>query len=149
MANTLQTSGYLPLTSPHTEDPRVVSSLPSGTVDWALLELRTSASGPAVYTQSVLLSQNGQLMDENGNTAINVFVERQNSYYIVIKHRNHLAVMSASANPVVNEGDIFTIDYNFSTAESQYYGGDAALLESGVYGMVAGDGNGSGMCHNI
>jgi hypothetical protein len=62
-------------------------------------------------------------------------------YFIVIRHRNHLAVMSASAQSLnSSSADL----YDFTTSSDNYYGSDAKLLESGKYGMWAGDCDGSG-----
>jgi hypothetical protein len=62
------------------------------------------------------------------------------SYYIVIRHRNHLAIMSA--NPVANNANSLT--YDFTTGQDKCYGSNAMNNLSGVYGMIAGDGNGNG-----
>jgi hypothetical protein len=62
-------------------------------------------------------------------------------YFLVIRHRNHLAVMS-SQPVVLNPNSVL---YDFTTGQSQYHGGEAALLGSGVYGMFGGDANSSGV----
>ncbi|MCK5148102.1 VCBS repeat-containing protein [bacterium] len=142
MSTALMESSYLPIASPYSEDPLILGStadIPANVTDWVLVELRATADGHAIYQQSAFLRNDGRIIDEKGNSFINAFVERQASYYIVVKHRNHLAVMSASAHDFTSG----IVAYDFTTATSKYYGTDAALLESGVYGMYAGDANGS------
>ena len=68
------------------------------------------------------------------------------NYYVVIRHRNHLSVMSANAVTLVEN----TLTYDFTTAESQAYiktpgAIPMASLEGGKYGMQAGDVNGDGV----
>ena len=67
-------------------------------------------------------------------------------YYIVVRHYNHLAVMS-SGLCVLN--GITPYSWDFTGSESQYYGsGGCALLEANTWGMLAGDSNGSGIVTN-
>jgi hypothetical protein len=62
-------------------------------------------------------------------------------YYLLLRHRNHLAVMSAST---VSLGTFAADLYNFCSGPEQYFGGGAMLLETGVYGAYAGDTNATG-----
>lgn len=69
-------------------------------VDWVLIELRTGSS-PATATnvvgrQAALLKNDGTILASDGITNVN-FNLASGSYYIVIYHRNHLPVMSATA----------------------------------------------------
>ena len=73
------------------------------------------------------------------------------NYYVVVKQRNHIAVMTPSAQSGLTWGTASTVStYDFTTAVSipgdQFYGGTAAAVEveSGVWAMIAGDANGSG-----
>lgn len=116
-------------------------SNPSGDiVDWVYVELRSTATGAPVAQRVGYLLKDGTIAEMN--TAYKMrFNVAPGSYYIVIGHRNHLAVMSAAAVSMDAEG---TSQYDFSTGTNKYYGSDAALLETGVYGMYAGDANGNG-----
>jgi hypothetical protein len=57
-------------------------------------------------------------------------------------HRNHLGVISA--NPVTSSGGVYSC--NFTTGETQAYGGTAGHKEigTGIWGLIAGDGNADG-----
>ncbi len=141
MRTDLQDNDYLPSTSPYSEDPRVVESIPADVVDWVLVELRLAADGMAVASRSAFLKNNGRIITEDNASGIDFFVEKQNSYYIVVRHRNHLAVMSSS----VLDCSSGSGSWDFTGALAKFYGSDAAALGDGSYGMYAGDGNGSGI----
>ena len=63
--------------------------------------------------------------------------------YVVIYHRNHLGIMSANA--VTTTGGVYT--YDFSSGVNQVYGSSLGHkeIESGVWGMISSDGDGSGL----
>ncbi|MEL6824520.1 MAG: hypothetical protein AAFP70_22395, partial [Calditrichota bacterium] len=68
-------------------------------------------------------------------------------YYIVIYHRNHLSIMSASSQSITTSSS----NYNFTTAQSQAYsaGSDGMINITGsVFGMFAGETNDSGIITN-
>lgn len=119
--------------------------LPSNAVDSINIELRNAAVGGSAtirrYVPAWLLTDGSIRMFKDTATAL---VEWDSvaagSYYIVVRHRNHLAVMSASALSL----SATTTLYDFTTGLTQYYAGEAALLTTGVYGMSCGDADGSG-----
>jgi len=107
-------------------------------VDWVLVEIKNS-SFVTEGRRAAFLKSNGTLVDIDGTSPV-VFKGRPDgNYYIVIKHRNHLAIMSA--NPVTLPNGSA---YDFTTGATQYYGGEAADLGGGVYGMYSGDTDGDG-----
>jgi hypothetical protein len=90
----LNTAGYLPADSPYPQDPVTCSAVPDSVTDWVLVELRSDAAGPAVEQRSALLSKHGYICNTGGSQGV-LFDAPDGSYYIVIRHRNHLPVMSA------------------------------------------------------
>jgi hypothetical protein len=56
-------------------------------------------------------------------------------YYYVIRHRNHIAVMSNYEIYVYKYSDL----YDFTASTDMYWGNEAKLLKAGLYGMYAGD----------
>jgi len=147
MSTNLNPSGgplQIPLTSPYAEDPRTVSSIPADIVDWVLVELRETAMGSAVADTSAFLHKDGSLVADDGITkevSLKTTSEATN-FFVVIKHRNHLSIMTNSA---LSLSDIFSIPYDFTTAQSQAFGSNPmTLLEAGVFGMYCGDANGDG-----
>jgi len=112
-------------------------------VDWVLLEARSSADITAVVTQkAVLLRNDGTLIDVNGDDDLcfdEALIENE-SYYWVLRTRNHLDVISQNTAVVPNE---FIIDFCQPDA---IMGGEQQLtLVENSYMLLAGDFNGDGI----
>lgn len=103
MTTALNGSGYIPETSPYSEDPRTVPAIPAGVVDWILVQLRTRADSAAVNSRSAFLRKDGMVVAEDGVDTNLDMSAVEGSYYLVVKHRNHLAVMSSVKMPVNSE----------------------------------------------
>ena len=117
-------------------------------VDWVLLELRkgeTAATATTVATKAAFIKSDGNIVDIDGTSPVEFKGRPAGDYYIVVRHRNHLAVMSSVKVSLPN-----STTYDFTTSSSQFYGGNAGAkdLGSGVWGMIAGDGNGNGEVQN-
>jgi hypothetical protein len=142
MTTYLQTGAYIPTTSPY-DDSREVSPIPSDITDWIFVELRDAADGDALTLRSFFLRNDGMVTGDDGTTTELTFPVSDDDYFIVVRHRNHLAVMSATAQALNSSS---TTLYNFTTGSGQYYGGatGAKELETGVWGMITGDCDGSG-----
>ena len=144
MLTSLLESDRIPVSSPYSEAPRVVSSVPENITDWILVELRTLSSGAAVVSQSFFLRNDGYIVDMNGQTTDLSFPGLdEGGYYIVLHHRNHISVMSKNS---VHLSSSPTGVYDFTTDMNKYYGEQAKLLTSEPtdrYGMFSGDGDSS------
>ena len=151
MNTSLNTSGYLPNSQPYNQSPWNYSgteSVPTGffsaqtnIVDWVLVELRQSPTGAVVSRRAALLRNDGKILDCVDGVSNVIFTNiAAGNYYVVVRHRNHLVVMSANAVTVNSNPPL----YNFSTGLGQYYGGDAKDFGNGVFGMYAGDIDGNG-----
>src|SRR5438874_9942045 len=123
----------LPLTSPFASDPRTVMNLPVGIVDWVLVELDRT-NGNLAVAKSAFLNAQGQIVGIDGSVGFKVEVSA-GYYSIVVKHRNHLAAMSAQPLAFTN----YSVAYDFTTGGDKYYGGSnaAVQLEPGVWGMIS------------
>jgi len=142
MRTDLDDNSFIPTTAPYAEDTRTVTSVPAGITDWVLVQLRTSPSGPAVTSKSVFLRNDGFIVADDGLTPMITMQAQTNLYYIVIRQRNHLAVMSATAVSLSNSSSTL---FDFTTAQSKAYGSNPMKeLNPGVYGILTGDGNGDG-----
>jgi hypothetical protein len=115
-------------------------------VDWVMVQLRTgTASSTTVQSANAFLLSNGALVDVLGNNSLPFFLTAGNQYYIVVKHRNHLAIMSAVSYSFSNDpANPTTI--NLSEAGSAYgaNNGGFKLMQEGIYAMYAGDADGNG-----
>jgi len=143
MTTALNSGGTMPLSSPYAEAPRTVSSIPEGVTDWVWVQLRSTYDGEAISQQSFFLKSTGEIVDTDGTTTDLIMPGvGDGDYYIVVRHRNHLAVMSAAAQSLNSSSATL---YDFTTGNGQYYGtGGAKELETDVWGMIAGDGNQDG-----
>jgi hypothetical protein len=119
-------------------------TIPVNMIDWVLVELRSTPSGPAIDRTAGILMKDGIIMDASMDGTISFNgITPFSPYYVVVHHRNHLPVMSKY--PVIIPNPIL---YNFSdTLNFPPYGtGRKALskLKTGVYGLITGDVNNDG-----
>ncbi len=151
-ANLMSTTlnSIIPVAQPYDTIPwnytgsETVNPVPSNMVDWVLVELR-EASYPEIITsrRAALLLDNGNVVDVDLSASVNFSGISPGNYYLCIYHRNHIPVMSA--NPIALPN---SIPYDFSDTLNfpPFGGGSKALieLESGIFGMIAGDANKDG-----
>ena len=128
-----------------------VTSIPPGVVDWVLVELRdttdaTLATGETtIARQAAFLLNNGGVVDLDGSSILSFYHSIIHSLFVVIYHRNHLAIMSAY--PLTESAGIYT--YDFSNDENQVYNGASGHKDlGGLWGMFAGDGNSDGLINS-
>ena len=111
---------------------------PSLDADTLQVELReANAPHNLVFQRNVILKQDGSL-SVRGMGIIG------QSYYLVIKHRNHIA--SWSANPILINP---LTQYDFSTAANQVYGDNQREVESGIFAFYTGDINQDGVVDGL
>lgn len=143
MRHALFDLNYIPLTSPY--DPTLtLTALPAVApryiVDWIYVQLRASATGPFEQPQSCFLLNDGTVVDINGSPDLAFEYTGGIEYYTVVRHRNHLAVMSAvpatfSSDPLhVTIADLTVLD---SVYGGNQYGVD--IVEPSVLALCAGD----------
>jgi hypothetical protein len=142
MSTGLRTAGYIPLVQPYSAAPwsyagtENVASVPADVVDWILVELRSgTAANTKVATRAAFLKNNGAIVDLDGTSVLGFPNLAPGSYYIVIRHRNHLAAMTST--PVLISS--VSAQYDLTTGPDKYFGGEAKALTGDVYGLYAGD----------
>jgi len=156
MSTTLNSNNALPLLQPFNVSPwfysggeSVVGIPGSEIVDWVLIELRatdgdvsTANSLTMIQRMAAFIKADGSIVDKNGIDLPEFNLMIANNLYVVLWHRNHLGIISAT--PVVRAGDNYT--YDFSLSEVQAYGGINAQkqLAPVIWGMIAADGNSDG-----
>ncbi|MCD4682999.1 MAG: hypothetical protein K8R86_06925, partial [Bacteroidales bacterium] len=150
-------NGILPSVQPYNAAPwdyngtESAGVMPADVVDWVLVELRdaTSAANATLATriarQAGLLLSNGNIVAINGFSPLLFDNSISNSLFVVIHHRNHLAILSANAVTLSGEN----YPYDFTTASGQAYGTDSQKqLTTGKWGMMSGDANANGTIGN-
>ncbi|MCK6623353.1 MAG: hypothetical protein L6Q94_22935, partial [Calditrichia bacterium] len=148
MNTILNDNGWLPLSQPYNRSPwnyagaEAVDSLPAAVVDWVLVGLRISPETSDEAARAALLASDGTLLDTNGVAGVTFEGVEYGDYYIVVYHRNHLAVMSAAAQSLNGASS----EYDFTIALDRAYGiNPMKELGTGAYGMFCGDGNSDGV----
>lgn len=150
MTTTLNTSGFLPLSQPYSGAPfsysgtEAVASVPANATDWVLVELRETSNGAAVSQRAAFLQNDGQVLETSGSAGYWATTAKASgydlSYFVVVKHRNHLPVMSAATVALPNAAA-----YDFTTAQGQAFGTSPMYDLGGVFGLISGDANLTGI----
>ncbi len=116
---------------------------PTAMVDWVLVELRDPVEPTIVLgTKSALLLRNGTVIGTNGSDILMFDTTEAGDYYVSLKHRNHLGIMTA--NPKLL--DILNpplVDFT-SPNEPLYESEHAQRLVEGTRRLWPGDLNGDG-----
>ncbi|MCU0406593.1 MAG: hypothetical protein MUE64_06410 [Ignavibacteriaceae bacterium] len=146
MSTALNTGGYIQTTQPFNTAPwnyagtENVSIIPSGVVDWTLIELRSTTT-TVVARRAAFIKSDGSLVDLNGTSQLSFAGVPLGNYYVVIYHRNHLAVMTSNTVSLSNN----PILYDLTLAQTQAYGTNSMKnLAAGVFGLYTADTDGSG-----
>ena len=162
MTTELSNADQLPPQQPYNTAPwhyageETAISIPDNAVDWVLLELR-DANNPAqiVFRKAALLLNDGSIQDASSPYPRRVrlempptptnpnpsFVPTNVPYYLVLRHRNHLAVVSRTPLPITDN----LMNYDFSTSPQQAMGTNQLVLVNGLYALKAGDFDGNGI----
>ncbi|MCB2219846.1 MAG: Ig-like domain-containing protein [Bacteroidetes bacterium] len=167
METTLNSFNYIPLAQPFNPSlpyydnaspvwrytgSESVGAIPANVTDWVLVQLR-DATSPANATSATIVEQKaafvlntGVVVGLNGIDPLLFTAAISENLYVVIFHRNHLGVISASE--LTLSGGSYSWD--FTTGSGQAYGGinGHKQLEPGVWGMISADGNGNGLIQN-
>ncbi|WP_298421759.1 BspA family leucine-rich repeat surface protein [uncultured Kordia sp.] len=144
MRDDLRMASLLPTTSPYADGLTCDASVFNTTganaiVDWIWVELRDATDNTNIlYSTSALLQRDGDIVATDGVSVVS-FNAGINNYFIAIKHRNHLGIMTATAI-LIN-----TTSVDFTNASSQItFGSNAqttSAMQSGFVAMWSGNAN--------
>jgi len=151
----LRSAGLVPLTEPYTSlgyphiggggESTTQSVLnisgASAVVDWVVIELRNKLNSTQVLaTRSALILRNGNVVATDG-VSDPAFSMSADNYFIAVRHRNHLGIMTNAAIPLSATAS----QLDFSNGSIPLYGGTGATNTLGGRAVLwAGDGNGDG-----
>jgi len=124
----------------------VGSGAPAGNdaiVDWVFIQLHDGSTGNVLGSRAVLLQRDGDLVETDGVSPVNMAGFASGNYYVSIRHRNHLGVRTAGT---LSLAKTVTTPYNFTGSASQSFPGavsnpPVATLSTGIFGMYAGNAN--------
>ena len=156
MNDGLRSAGVIPLTEPFTAlgfnhvgsggetiDPLVLGTqppVPGNVVDWVFVELRRKEDPSiVVQTRCGLIRQNGGITSTSGFGNIQ-FLEEAGDYFVAVRHRNHLGVMTAE--PVALSATGASLDLRPPSTST--YGRTAQAQAFGRTALWSGDVNSDG-----
>jgi len=142
-------NGLLPLNQPYDTEPwnyfggETLSVNPGDdVVDWVLVEFLESPYEAAsatpdkiIHLEAALLMADGSIVQPNGISPLEFEADIQENLYIVVRHRNHLAVLSASSI-IPTKGTYY---YDFTNDSTKAYLDGQKEIATGVFGMAGGD----------
>ncbi|MGH1383945.1 hemagglutinin protein [Kordia sp.] len=145
MNDDLRSNNYIPTTSPYADNATVDASVFTVTgnnaiVDWVWVELRQGDDTTKIITStSALLQRDGDIVAVDGSSTL-VLNAASGNHYVVVKHRNHLSVMSA--NPIALVEATTTI-VNFTNSTFLTFGSHAQVQSTNnTMALWAGNVNG-------
>jgi hypothetical protein len=125
MHDSLRTYGIIPITDPYTAapfntifpqvgmpspsssvDPSVfIPTGPDAIVDWVFIQLRSAANASTVVaTRSALIQRDGDIVALDGVSPVTFQGTYPGSYFVTVKHRNHLGIMTAGSINILENG---------------------------------------------
>lgn len=162
MTDNLRTLNLIPVTEPYTGatgythsgsgggETSLATIVGSGApasndaiVDWVFVQLHDGTTGTVLSTRSALLQRDGDIVDTDGTSALNMSGNTAGNYFVSIRHRNHLAVRSLNNIALLKAS---TTAYNFTDNLTKAFAGAApnnpmATLNTNIFGMWGGNAN--------
>ncbi len=147
MSTALNSLGLLPTSQPYNVAPyyytgtESVSTIPSNVVDWVLLEV-LSKETISLLRKACFIDQNGNLLDVSGGEGVVLpLLSTEEEYYYIIRHRNHLDIMSRSSWPINNESPYdLSLYTNVKSGITQM-----DRIVDNLAAMIAGEADGNGI----
>lgn len=165
MYTDLRDSNMIPLTPPAiypyildtNRALHFVTSIPKNVVDWVVVEFRDKAiNADRRFFRTCFLRKDGRLVDLDGISDVSIsqqFTQDTNrnpidtsgktQYYVAIRHRNHITLMSQNTLQFTLEGQSALFDF---TSPSFVWGGNQSIKHVGfdlnkkkVYAAAAGN----------
>jgi hypothetical protein len=150
MKDSLRVKGLLPLGEPYsalgfaqaaggggetTSSSVLTATGPNAIVDWVRLELRSAAnSSTVVATRQALIQRDGDIVGTDGTSSV-VLNAPPGSYYLAIRHRNHLGCMTL--DPVALGSVAVTVD--LASSGQATFGTEARRIVGGTARMWSGN----------
>jgi len=142
MNDDMRAAGYIPTSEPYTAlgytftggggesiaASVLTTSGSNAIVDWVVVELRDKNNSSTVqHSRSALVQRDGDVVDLDGTSAVSITIG-DDDYFVAIRHRNHLGVMSSSVVSLSGT----TTDVDFTLPGTSTYGTDAQTTISGT-----------------
>ncbi len=143
MRDDLRAKGYLPYTEPYsnlanfqhlngggnetlTDSTVFQITGENAIVDWVFVELRTPAEIDSTFaTRSALLTRSGSVVDLDGVSPVHFSTVAPGDYFVIVRHRNHLGVMSGEPVPLSENSPL--VDFTDPVFQTNGYRAQASL----------------------
>jgi hypothetical protein len=147
MRDDLRSKNLIPLTQPYgslpdfnytgteaTTAPVLAVTGANAIVDWVMVELRNPLTPATVVARKAgLLQRDGDIVDVDGVSPIEFVGHTAGSYYVAVKHRNHLGAMTALPQALTSGGT--TVDFTLAaTANYQKPGAQGTVHAQALSG---------------
>jgi hypothetical protein len=162
MRDDLRAQGFLPATEPYTAilgfdhvanlvdetiiDPATIfaDNGDNSIVDWVFIELRSTMDPTLVVTtRSGFVQRDGDIVDLDGISPLCFRQVVEGSYYVAVRHRNHLGTMTGMAITMTEAGT--TVDFTDPNIDlwenASAFDGIEQILVNGQYALWAGNTN--------
>ncbi|MBK9073628.1 MAG: proprotein convertase P-domain-containing protein [Flavobacteriales bacterium] len=149
MNDNLRSAGLIPLNEPYsalgytfvgsasgpTTAPVLAVTGNNAIVDWVVVELRSSTSNTTILaSKAALLQRDGDVVGVDGTSPVS-FAVAGGSYFVAVRHRNHLGAMATPA--VTLSAAPLTVD--LTLAGTGTYGTNARKTVGTIQALWAGD----------
>ena len=120
-----------------------------GIVDWVTVELRIAATTPATgnFVRQGLIRADGKIVEPADGTSPLAFDVPNGSYYIVVRHRNHLGFRS-NAQPTLN-ASAAPYNFDFASGIDATFGVNSLKQISGVFCAYTGNADGNSIINTL
>ncbi|HMI78432.1 MAG TPA: hypothetical protein VK484_06535 [Ferruginibacter sp.] len=148
------THGVIPITEPYTGSSGFTHSGSGGAetrdpgafgifnvtnndavVDWVFVSIHDGVTGAVVSTRAAFVQRDGDVVETDGVSPLNMAGNIPGNYFVSVRHRNHLGIRSA-ANMVLSKTTSTT--YDFSSAQAQAYQNPAILTNTAMKDLGGG-----------
>ncbi len=92
-------------------------------------------------TRAALLQADGDVVDVDGISSVQFSGINEGNYYLAIRHRNHLGIMTSLPIPLETTSTII----DFTNSSTSTYGTSAQKVENGIQVLWAGDSSADGL----
>ncbi len=104
-------------------------------VDWVFVELRSSTDSTKIIdSRSALVQRDGDIVDVDGTSSVVFTNSIPASYFVVVKHRNHLGVMTKTALPLTHIATV--VDFRLTTTPTYVFSN--SLIHQSQVNVVQG-----------
>lgn len=112
-------------------------------VDWVVVQLHRTSDNVVISQRAALLQRDGDVVDVDGTSPVNMAGNPSGNYFVSVRHRNHIGVRTAQALALSR----VATSYNFTTAQTQAFAGavtnNPMAAVGSAFAMWGGNANGN------